>query len=77
MTGKQGRRCKQLMDDLKEARGYWKLQEEALDRTAQRTRFGRDCGPVTSQTTECFFVCCAFYNDGFLNKPNHVAINFD
>jgi len=28
--GKQGRRCKQLLDDLKEMRGCWKLKEEAL-----------------------------------------------
>jgi hypothetical protein len=28
MTGRQGRRCKQLLDDLKERRGYWKLKEE-------------------------------------------------
>ena len=32
MRGIQGRRCKQLLDDLKEIRGYWKLREEALDR---------------------------------------------
>jgi hypothetical protein len=33
MTGRRGRRRKQLLDDLKEKRGYWKLKEEALDRT--------------------------------------------
>ena len=33
MTGRRGRRRKQLLDDLKEMRGYWKLKEEALDRT--------------------------------------------
>jgi hypothetical protein len=32
-TGRQGRRRKQLLDDLKEKRRYWKLKEEALDRT--------------------------------------------
>jgi hypothetical protein len=31
--GRRGRRLKQIMDDLKETRGYWKLKEEALDRT--------------------------------------------
>jgi hypothetical protein len=30
VMGKQGRRCKQLLDDLKEMRGCWKLKEEAL-----------------------------------------------
>jgi hypothetical protein len=26
MTGRGGRRCKQLLDDLKEKRRYWKLK---------------------------------------------------
>jgi len=51
MTGSRGRISKQLMDDLKEKRGYWKLEEEALDRTVWRTGFGRGCGPVARQTT--------------------------
>jgi hypothetical protein len=29
MTGKRRSRCKQLLYDLKEKRGYWKLVEEA------------------------------------------------
>jgi hypothetical protein len=33
MMGRRGRRSKQLLDDLKEKRRYWKLKEEALDRT--------------------------------------------
>ena len=33
VTGSRGRRRKQLLDDVKEKRGYWKLKEEALDRT--------------------------------------------
>jgi hypothetical protein len=41
MTGRRGRRRMQLLDDLKEKRRYWKLKEEALDRTRWRTRFGR------------------------------------
>jgi hypothetical protein len=52
MTGRRGRRRKQLLDDLKEKRRYWKLKEEELDRTKWRTRFGRGYGPVVRQTTE-------------------------
>jgi hypothetical protein len=52
MTGRQGRRRKQLLDDLKEKKRYWKLKEEALDRTLWRTCFGRGYGPVVRQTTE-------------------------
>jgi hypothetical protein len=33
MMGRRGRRRKQLLYDLKEKRRYWKLKEEALDRT--------------------------------------------
>ena len=40
MMGIRGRRHKQLLDDLKETRGYWKLKEEALDRTLWGTRCG-------------------------------------
>jgi hypothetical protein len=49
-AGIQGRRRKQLLDDLKKNRRYWKLKEEALDRTLWRTRFGRGYGPVVRQT---------------------------
>jgi hypothetical protein len=52
MTGRRGRRRKQLLDDLKEKKSYRKLKEEALDRTLWRTRFGRGYGPVVRQTTE-------------------------
>jgi hypothetical protein len=52
MMGRRGRRGKQLLDYLKAKRGYWKLKEEALDRTVWRTRFGRGHGPGLRQTTE-------------------------
>jgi hypothetical protein len=52
MAGRRGRRRKQLLDDLNEKKRYWKLKEEALDRTLWRTRFGRGYGPVVRQTTE-------------------------
>jgi hypothetical protein len=46
VTGGRGRRRKQLLDDLKEKRRFWKLKEEALGRTLWRIRFGRGYGPV-------------------------------
>jgi hypothetical protein len=49
-TEKRGRRRKQLLDNLKKTRRYWKVKEEALDRTVWRTRFGRDYGPVVKRT---------------------------
>jgi hypothetical protein len=39
-TRRRGRRCKQLLDDLKEARRYWKFNEEAQDCTLSGTQFG-------------------------------------
>jgi len=49
---RRGRRRKQLLDNLKETRGYCKLKEEAIHRTVRTTRFGRGCGPVVRHTTE-------------------------
>jgi hypothetical protein len=46
MMGKQGKRRR--LDDLKERRRYWKLKEEALDRTVFWKRLWTchktDCG---------------------------------
>jgi hypothetical protein len=46
VTRRRGRRCKQLLDDLGDRRGYSHLKEEALDRIKWRNRFGRGCGPL-------------------------------
>jgi hypothetical protein len=46
VTERRGRRRKQLLGNFKEKRRYWKLKEEALDRTLWITRFGRGYGPV-------------------------------
>jgi len=49
VTGRRGRRRRNLLDDLKERRRYSHLKEEALDRTMWRARFGRGFGPVVRQ----------------------------
>jgi hypothetical protein len=46
VTRRRGRRCKKLLDDVGDRRGYSHLKEEALDRIKWRNRFGRGCGPV-------------------------------
>ena len=46
VTGRRGKRRRQLTDDLKEKTGHWRLTEEELDRTVWRTLFGRSCGHV-------------------------------
>jgi len=52
VTRRRGRRSKELVDNLKDRRGYSHLKEEALHRTMWRNRFGRGVGPVFRQNTE-------------------------
>jgi hypothetical protein len=52
VTGRQGRRCRKLLGDLKGRRGYSHLKEEALDRTVWRAGFGRGFGLVVRQTAK-------------------------
>jgi hypothetical protein len=52
VTGRQGRRRRKLLDDLKERRGCSHLKEEALDCTMWSARFGRGFGSVVRQTTK-------------------------
>jgi hypothetical protein len=49
VTGRRRRIHKQLVDDLTEKRGYWELEEEELDRTQRKTRFGGCYGTVVRQ----------------------------
>jgi hypothetical protein len=50
VTGRRGRRCRKLLHNLKERRGYSHLKKEALDRTMWRACFGRGFRPVVRQT---------------------------
>jgi len=52
VTGRRGRRRRNLLDDLKERRGYSHLKEEAVDRTVCRACFGKGFGPVVRQTAK-------------------------
>jgi hypothetical protein len=49
---RRGSRRKQILDGLKEMSEYWKLKEEALDRSVCRNRFGRGYGHLLRQTRE-------------------------
>jgi hypothetical protein len=48
VAGRRGRKCRKLLDSLKQRRGYSHLKEEALDRNMWRAGFG----PVVTQTNE-------------------------
>jgi hypothetical protein len=39
--GRRGRRCKKLLCDLKEKRGYWKLKKKALARSLENSLWER------------------------------------
>jgi hypothetical protein len=52
VRGIQGRRCRKLLDDLKERREYSHLKEEALDRNMYRASFGRGFETVVRETAE-------------------------
>jgi hypothetical protein len=52
VTGRRGERCRKLLDDLKEGRGYSHMKEEALYRTMWRACCGRGFGPVVRQTAK-------------------------
>jgi hypothetical protein len=70
-TRRGGRRRKQLPNDFKEKRRYWKSTEEALDRTMWRTRLGSVYGPVVRETAEwvkwssTYLYCCWLSSSGF------------
>ena len=64
LTGRRGRRRKELLADLTERRGYSHLKEEARDRTMWRAGFGTGFGPVVRQTAK-------WMNDNF----HHPDIN--
>ena len=49
---RRGRRQKQLLGDLQEKRGYWKLKLEALHGTVWITPLGRSYGTDARVTTE-------------------------
>jgi hypothetical protein len=51
-TGRRERRRKELLDELKETKGYWKLEEEALDLTMWRNCFIRCYVNVVNQSAE-------------------------
>jgi hypothetical protein len=52
VTERRVRRCKELLDDLKKRRRYFKLKKEALDRIPCRPRFAVVCGPVVRHRNE-------------------------
>jgi len=52
VTRRRGKICKELLNDLKDRRGYSHLKEEALDHNMWRNRFGGGFGPVVRQNTE-------------------------
>ena len=85
MTRRRGRRCKKLLDDLKDRRGYNHLKVEALDRTMWRNRFGRGVGPVVRLLNEWMILelegvgegyCSQSFESQILLNQNHHAFYY-
>ena len=74
VTGRREKRCKQLLDDLKGKRGYWKWKDEELDCCVWGTCFGRSYRPVIRQTTE--WMNCGWDNSYYSNYHYHTTIIF-
>jgi hypothetical protein len=51
-TRRRGKRRKQILDDFKERRGFWKWKGETLDRNLWWTRFGRGYGFVARESVD-------------------------
>ena len=66
------RRCKKLLDDLKDRRGYSHLKEEALDRTMWRNRFGGGFGPVVRQNTEWWVMMMMWFSLQLLSETIYI-----
>jgi len=52
MSGKGGRRRKQLLGNFKETRGCWKLNEKALNHPVRESRCERGYRHVVRQATK-------------------------
>ena len=50
LTGRRGRKLKQLLDDPKEKRGCWELKKGSPTRTLWRTRSVKGCRSVVRKT---------------------------
>jgi hypothetical protein len=61
VTGRRGKRRRNLLDGLKERRGYSHLKEEALDRTMWGARFGNGFGPFVRQTAKWININICLY----------------
>jgi len=79
VTGRRGRRRKQLLDDLREKRNYWKVKEEALDRMLWRSRVESDYVTIIRQTM-CieliFLACLSSFSKKRRRLLNHIYRNF-
>jgi hypothetical protein len=51
VTGRRGRRCRKLLDDLKERREYYHLKEGAVDRNMWRAGLGDRSDRKTREKT--------------------------
>ena len=78
MTRRRGRRPKQLLDELKENRVYYRLKGEALACTVWKTRLWRGCGPVRQAAYDIgydIFVNCYWVVTRWQQYSTHLHTN--
>jgi hypothetical protein len=51
--GRRGRRRKELLDDLKDTKPYWKWKQKVLNLSLLKTRFGRGYGYLARHDNYC------------------------
>jgi hypothetical protein len=74
---RRGWRRKQLLDDLKKKRGYWKLEEEAMDSILDSICYGRGYRTVIRQSAELMTVLpCATIVSFLLYSSFYSAYHF-
>jgi hypothetical protein len=82
VTGRSERKRKKLLDYCKETRGYWKLKENALDRTLWKARFGRNLGEAIEKnyikisTCKCLVMLIVSYVAGLQPLDSKTRVQF-
>jgi hypothetical protein len=67
--GRQGRRLKQLLDDLMEMRGHWKFKEETLDPLCGELTFEKDMDLSQDRLqNEWMDICMYEWMNEWMNK---------
>jgi hypothetical protein len=74
VRGRRGKRCKKIMNDIKERRRYSHLMKENLDHSKCRAGFGRGVLPVVRQNTK--WMSLIMYAKSDMKGYGHISLNY-